>query len=90
MNWISGTGLMPWAAMPMDMPAIMDSASGVSITRSGPKRCCSPAVARNTPPFTPTSSPRTMTLSSCSISQASAMVTASMSVMRAISGAPRS
>src|SRR5690606_7873277 len=80
MNWISATGRMPCAAMPIDTPAIMPSASGVSITRSAPKRACSPAVARKTPPFTPTSSPRMTTLGSCSSSQASAMVTASISV----------
>ena len=33
-------------------------ASGVSITRSAPKRFCKPSVARKTPPFTPTSSPK--------------------------------
>src|SRR5882672_11065655 len=67
--------------MPTAMPAISPSASGVSATRSGPKRCCSPAVARNTPPFRPTSSPSTTTLSSSSMARASARLIASTSVM---------
>src|SRR6185369_13590187 len=41
-------------------------------------------VARNTPPFTPTSSPSTTTRSSCAISQASAIVTASTSATLAM------
>src|SRR6185436_11798588 len=77
-NWISATGFSPAAAMPTATPAIAVSASGVSITRSGPKRCWRPAVARKTPPFAPTSSPSTTTDSSRSSSWASAMLTASM------------
>ena len=46
------------------MPAISASASGVSITRSGPKRRADPAVARKTPPSLPTSSPSTTTSAS--------------------------
>src|SRR6267142_6246962 len=80
-NWISATGFNPSAAMPTAMPAIRPSASGVSATRSGPKRCCSPAVARNTPPFSPTSSPITTTESSSSMARASARLIASTSVM---------
>src|SRR3954467_8257126 len=80
-NWISATGRSPSAAMPTAMPAIRPSASGVSATRSGPKRCCNPAVARNTPPFRPTSSPSTTTLSSSSIARASARLMPSTSVM---------
>src|SRR3989442_1814616 len=76
-NWISATGFRPAAAMPMATPAMAASASGVSTTRSAPKRACSPAVARKTPPFTPTSSPRTMTAGSCASSCASARLTAS-------------
>src|SRR5690606_6293341 len=89
MNWISATGRMPCAARPMLMPAISVSASGVSITRSGPKRSSRPAVARNTPPFTPTSSPRTTTRSSAAISYARARVTASTRVISATARAPR-
>ena len=43
MNWISATGFNPIAAMPIATPAIAASASGVSITRSAPKRCCRPS-----------------------------------------------
>src|SRR5436190_7125721 len=81
MNCISATGFKPCAARPTLMPAISVSASGVSKTRAEPKRCCRPAVARNTPPFAPTSSPSTTTLSSASSSCASACVTASTSVI---------
>src|SRR5205823_10292588 len=52
-------------------------------TRSGPNFCCSPTVARKTPPFTPTSSPSTQTLSSCAISHASARLTASTRLISA-------
>src|SRR5690606_17319086 len=89
MNWISATGRMPCAARPTLMPAISVSASGVSITRSGPKRSSRPAVARKTPPFTPTSSPSTTTRSSASISCASASVTASTSVISAMAATSR-
>src|ERR1043166_5542905 len=74
--------------MPTHRPLISNSASGVSITRSGPKRCCSPTVARNTPPLTPTSSPSTTTSGSSSMARASAMLTASTSVASGI-GASR-
>ena len=49
MNWISPTGLSPCAAIPTQSPLIRVSDSGVSKTRSTPKRCCKPAVARKTP-----------------------------------------
>src|SRR6266536_353298 len=84
MNWISPIGLRPCAAMPTHKPLISSSASGVSSTRSDPKRCCSPAVARNTPPLTPTSSPSTTTLSSSSMARASARLTASTRVSSGI------
>src|ERR1700682_4424143 len=84
MNWISPTGFSPCAAMPTQSPLIRSSASGVSNTRSGPKRCCRPTVARKTPPLTPTSSPNTTTLGSSSIARASAMLTASTSVISVI------
>src|SRR6202051_4363768 len=51
------------------MPAMVASASGVSCTRSLPKRSWRPAVARNTPPLAPTSWPITTTSVSCCISQ---------------------
>src|SRR5262245_2179840 len=71
--------------MPMDMPAITVSASGVSITRFGPKRSSNPSVARNTPPFLATSSPNTTTRSSSCMARASAMVMAESMVASAIS-----
>src|SRR5712692_666012 len=70
--------------MPTHSPLINSSASGVSITRSAPNRCCSPTVARNTPPLTPTSSPSTTTLASSSMARASARLTASTSVSSGI------
>src|SRR5687768_16362037 len=54
--------------MPTENPTIPASARGVSMTRVSPKASRSPSVTRNTPPSTPTSSPRTMTRSSFSIS----------------------
>src|ERR1700720_2424071 len=81
MNWISATGFSPCVAIPTDMPAMVASANGVSCTRSLPKRSCSPAVARNTPPFTPTSCPITTTLASCCISQPCAIAMASTMVI---------
>src|SRR5262249_50881893 len=66
---------------------ISSSASGVSITRSEPNRCCKPAVARNTPPLTPTSSPSTTTFGSSCMARASARVMASTSVTSGIGAA---
>src|SRR5215211_1934099 len=84
MNWISPTGRKPWAAMPTHNPLIKSSASGVSITRSAPKRCCRATVARNTPPLMPTSCPSTTTLGSSSRARARAKLTASTSVTSGI------
>src|SRR5215207_6090068 len=53
---------------PTAVPRIPASASGVSTQRSAPKRSRSPAVARNTPPARPTSSPITITSASRSSS----------------------
>src|SRR5688572_11555197 len=75
-NWISGTGLSPYIAIPIAVPMIPPSASGVSITRSGPNSSYSPAVARNTPPNLPTSSPSTIVRASRRISMRSASFTA--------------
>src|SRR5690606_18781381 len=80
-NWASATGFMPCAARPTDRPAMVVSSSGVSSTRCGPNFCCRPAVARNTPPLTPTSSPSTSTDGSCSSSHARARVIASIRVI---------
>src|SRR5262249_34079800 len=70
--------------MPTHSPLINSSASGVSITRSAPNRCCNPTVARKTPPLTPTSSPSTTTLASSSMARASARLTASTNVTSGI------
>src|ERR1700731_341735 len=75
-NWISDTGRKPCAASPTHMPAMTPSASGVSSTRSAPKRSRSPSVARKTPPSAPTSSPTTRTEGSSAIARASARLTA--------------
>src|SRR5262245_66677900 len=50
---------MPPSARPIEAPTMASSASGVSTTRSVPKRSRRPFVTRKTPPSTPTSSPRT-------------------------------
>src|SRR5205085_4017963 len=75
-NWISDTGRKPCAASPTDMPAMTLSASGVSSTRSAPKRSSSPSVARKTPPSAPASSPTTRTDGSSAMARASARLTA--------------
>src|SRR5438552_14557071 len=67
-NWISATGRRPCRDIPMATPTMPDSASGVSMTRISPNSSRNPAVARNTPPLAPTSSPRTTTRSSDFIS----------------------
>src|ERR1043166_2320082 len=73
--------------MPIAMPTISCSASGVSITRCAPKRCCRPRVARNTPPFRPTSWPSTTTESSSCIARAIARLMASTMVSSAMAPA---
>src|SRR5438046_3330242 len=80
---ISQTGRQPAIQSPTAAPSIPASASGVSTQRSGPKRSCSPAVARNTPPARPTSSPITRTDSSRASSVCNASFTASTSVSSA-------
>ncbi len=70
-NWISATGRIPLTESPMAEPTIKLSASGVSKTRASPNSSCNPCVTRKTPPARPTSSPRTITLSSARISSAS-------------------
>src|SRR6516164_6193660 len=70
--------------MPTQRPAISASESGVSNTRSTPKRSCNPAVARKTPPLTPTSSPNTTTSGSSASARASARLIASTSVSSGI------
>src|SRR5690348_11574066 len=68
---------------PTALPRIPASASGVSTQRSGPKRSRRPAVARNTPPERPTSSPSTSTSASRSSSTCRQSLTASTSVSSA-------
>ena len=78
---------MPFNAAPTAIPAIEDSANGVSITLSSPYFSKSPSVARKTPPRTPTSSPRMNTESSLAISSEIASFIASIrffSVMRSL------
>src|SRR5271157_1041088 len=70
--------------MPTQSPAINASDNGVSKTRSAPKRCCKPAVARNTPPLTPTSSPKITTLGSSVRARARAKLIASTNVSSGI------
>ena len=67
-NCISAIGRIPTTAAPMAVPMIPDSASGVSITRSGPNSSMKPSVTLNAPPKTPMSSPITRTRSSERIS----------------------
>src|SRR2546427_429918 len=74
---ISQTGRKPAMQRPTAAPRIPASASGVSTHRSCPKRSRSPAVARNTPPARPTSSPMTMTDGSRSSSTWNASLIAS-------------
>src|SRR6188768_1805120 len=74
---ISTTGRQPAMQRPTAAPRIPASDSGVSTQRSGPNRSRRPAVARNTPPSRPTSSPRTITESSRPSSTCSASLTAS-------------
>src|SRR5215470_10869515 len=62
--------------MPTEQPTMAASASGVSRTRSVPKRSCNPSVARNTPPFFPMSWPNRMTSGSSCIAFARARFTA--------------
>src|SRR5512141_1781313 len=83
-NSISATGRRPFIAIPIAIPRIPPSFSGVSITRSGPNRRSNPSVARKTPPPRPTSSPRTQTDGSRIISVARASLTALISVTSAI------
>src|SRR5437868_1656461 len=77
---ISQTGRQPAMQSPTAVPRMPASASGVSTQRFAPKRSRSPAVARNTPPARPTSSPITITSGSRSSSTYSASLTASTSV----------
>src|SRR3990170_5606066 len=83
-NWISATGRRPLSAIPIAIPTIPDSESGVSITLFSPNRSHSPSVARKTPPLFPMSSPRRTTAGLRSISPASAELIAWMSVIVAI------
>src|SRR3569623_1454881 len=83
-NWISGTGRRPYAPMPTATPMMPQSVSGVSNTRVLPNLACRPAVARNTPPMKPTSSPITMTSGSRSIITSSAELIAWIMFMRTV------
>src|SRR6266545_2465283 len=74
-------------AAPAAAPAIIASVSGVSSTRFSPYFAKSPSVAPKTPPFLPTSSPRTMTFGSRSSSSSSAVRIASRMFSSATSAA---
>src|SRR5690348_411124 len=74
---------------PTAAPRMPASASGVSTQRFSPKRSRSPAVARNTPPARPTSSPITMTDSSRASSTCSASFTASTRSLSVIETFPQ-
>jgi len=50
MNWNSATGRMPVSEAPNAAPTMADSAMGVSMTRSGPKRSMNPSVTLKAPP----------------------------------------
>src|SRR3712207_2299817 len=69
-NCISATGRIPLTERQMAAPTIRLSASGVSSTRASPNSSWSPCVTLKTPPARPTSSPRTITVSSARISSA--------------------
>src|SRR5207244_5332143 len=84
MNWISGTGRRPYKAIPIAVPMIPPSARGVSKTRSG-NSSRRPSVHLKTPPFRPTSSPRTITRSSRRISSRNALLIACTIVIAACS-----
>src|SRR5208283_4596087 len=84
MNWISATGWSPYRAMPIAIPMIPSSESGVSITLSGPNSSNNPSVALKTPPFLPTSSPRITIFPFRRISSRSAPLTACTMLSRTI------
>ena len=67
-NCISQIGRIPTTAAPTAVPTMPDSASGVSMTRSGPNSSMKPSVTLKAPPKTPMSSPITSTRSSWRIS----------------------
>ena len=67
--------------MPIAVPMMPHSDSGVSKQRFSPNSSNRPAVAPNTPPFLPTSSPNTITRSSLRISVRIASVIASSIVI---------
>src|SRR5689334_1318321 len=86
---ISQTGRQPAMQSPTAVPRIPASASGVSTQRSAPNVSRSPAVARNTPPARPTSSPITMTFSSRSSSTWKQSLIASTRVSSATEHSPQ-
>src|SRR5690606_28130367 len=67
-------------AIPIAVPAMPDSARGVSKQRSSPNCWLKPSVIRKTPPSVPTSSPKTTTMSSADISSARAALSAAARV----------
>src|SRR5438128_89421 len=71
--------------MPIAVPTMPDSATGLSKQRSLPNSAWSPSVMRKTPPNRPTSSPYTTTLSSAFIASRSAVLSAA-AIVTATSG----
>src|SRR5215217_41299 len=67
-NSISATGRSPCSDIPIASPTIIDSASGVSMTRCSPNSSTNPCVILNTPPRAAMSSPSTTMRSSDAIS----------------------
>jgi hypothetical protein len=85
---ISTTGRRPDIAMPMAAPTMPFSEIGVSTTRVGPNSSSRPRVAPKIPPYTATSWPSTITVSSRRISWRSASFSASAYVIGIMTGAP--
>src|SRR4051794_18826091 len=84
-NCISVIGRMPSTAAPIAVPMMPDSASGVSITRSGPNSSMKPSGTLKAPPKTPMSSPLTRTRASLRISSRMPAETARREVSGAMS-----
>ncbi len=79
-NWISATGRRPLTAIPIAAPTMPSSERGVSKQRFSPNSFVNPSLARKTPPFGPTSSPKTTTFGSVRIAVFRASLTAWTSV----------
>src|SRR5665213_3853418 len=83
-NWISAIGRKPSIAIPIAMPTIEASASGVSMMRCAPNSSRNPFVMRKTLPRAPTSSPMMSTRSSRTSASCSVVRTASTLVITVV------